>query len=261
MTFLRIALGAATLACFPAARRGAIEREDRGRVVLLGVLWVAIPFELYPIAQQWIDSAVAGMITGSAPLFSALVAAILLRRAPTNGQIAGLVCGFAGVVAIGLSAAEGTGSSAAGIALIVAAVACYGVATNIAVPLQQRYGSLAISLRILVVALVFVTGPGIVGLAVSSPEAGSLAAMVPLGIGATGLAFVAFTTLIGRAGPTRGPVAVYFVPVVALILGVTLGSEHVGVGEIAGCALVIAGAWVTSQAARRPGVQAQAGAT
>ncbi len=188
------------------------------------------------------------MITGSAPLFSALVAALLLRRAPTRAQAAGLLCGFAGVLAIGLSAAEG-GSSALGIGLVLIAVACYGVATNIAVPLQQRYGSLTISLRILLVALVLVTLPGVISLAGSEPELGSLAAMVPLGIGATGLAFVAFTTLIGRAGPTRGPVAVYFVPVVALVLGVTLGSEHVGAPEVAGTVLVIAGAWVTSRAA------------
>ena len=36
---------------------------------------MAIPFVLFAIAQQWIDSSLAGMINAATPLFVALVAA------------------------------------------------------------------------------------------------------------------------------------------------------------------------------------------
>jgi hypothetical protein len=50
-------------------------------------------------------------------------------------------------------------------ALILVAVACYALATNIAVPLQQRYGSLAVIARPLAVASVLLAIPGAVALA------------------------------------------------------------------------------------------------
>jgi hypothetical protein len=59
ITLLRIASGAADLALVPAARRP-IGRSDWPRLVTLSVLWVALPFTLFPIAQQWISSAVTG---------------------------------------------------------------------------------------------------------------------------------------------------------------------------------------------------------
>ena len=57
-----------------------MDRADLPRVVLLGLLWVGIPFMLFPIAQQWIDSSLAGMINGGVPLWAALVATLVSRR-------------------------------------------------------------------------------------------------------------------------------------------------------------------------------------
>ena len=63
----RVALGVAALALVPAARRP-IGREDRVRVAFLGVIWAGLPLLLFPVAQQWIDSSVAGMLNGAVPL-------------------------------------------------------------------------------------------------------------------------------------------------------------------------------------------------
>ena len=38
--------------------------RDRRRVAVLGVVWIGIPLILFPVAQQWIDSSVAGMLNG-----------------------------------------------------------------------------------------------------------------------------------------------------------------------------------------------------
>ncbi len=77
----RIVLGAASLACFPGTR-ARVERADWPRIALLGLTWMAVPLLLYPIAQQWVDSSTAGALNGSMPLFSAALAALLLRRLP-----------------------------------------------------------------------------------------------------------------------------------------------------------------------------------
>ena len=69
---------------------------------------------------------------------------------------------------------------------------------------------------------------------------------MPLG---TGVAFVAAGTLMGRVGATRGSIIAYLIPVVALVLGVVLGRDVEPIA-LAGLALVLAGAWLTSRAGR-----------
>ena len=54
VAFLRVFSGAATLALLPGARRARPRSE--GRVLArLGLIWIAIPFVLFAVAQQWIS--------------------------------------------------------------------------------------------------------------------------------------------------------------------------------------------------------------
>lgn len=252
VTGVRLLLGAGVLACVPPARRGRVARSDWPRVLLLGVLWMALPLTLFPIAQQTVDSAVAGMLTGAQPLLTALVAAVLLLRRPRGTHVVGLVIGFVGIFAIAVSSlATGGGSSLGGVALILVAVSCYAVAVNLAVPLQQRYGSLPVVLRTLAVATVLVAplalfaAPGVDRPAITPS---SWVAVALLGVVSTGLAYAMFAALVGRAGSTRGASAIYLIPVVAVVLGVTVGGEHVQPVAAAGAVVVLAGAWLSSRA-------------
>jgi drug/metabolite transporter (DMT)-like permease len=160
--------------------------------------------------------------------------------------VGGLVVGFAGIVLIFLPAAR-IPDTTLGATLALLATVLYGLAANITVPLQQRYGALPVVFRAQVVAFVAVLPFGLFALPDSSLDAAALVANGALGLFGTGLAFIAMATLIGRAGATRGAVAIYFVPVVALILGVTLRSETVGGMALTGIALVLVGAWLTSR--------------
>src|SRR3972149_4153572 len=78
VTLARLGLGAGALALVPAARRP-IDPVDRPRVAALGIIWMAIPLSLFPIAQQWIDSSVAGMINGAVPITAAPWGTLLMR--------------------------------------------------------------------------------------------------------------------------------------------------------------------------------------
>lgn len=245
IVMLRVLLGAATLACFPAARRP-VPREDRSRIALLGVVWVGIPLALFPIAQQWISSAIAGMLNGAVPLTSALWATILLRAVPRGRHLLGLGIGFVGIVAISSPGLAGADATALGTGLVLLAVFLYGLATNLAVPLQQRHGALPVLLRAQLAALVIVVPFGLWSLPGSSADLPALAAMVPLGLLGTAAAFVLMTTLVGRVGAPRGAVAIYFVPVVAVVLGILFRGDDPAPVTFLGTALVILGAWLIS---------------
>lgn len=251
ITWLRVLLGVATLVLFPRAR-ARVERRHLGAIVWLGLLWMAIPLLLFPIALQWIDSSLAGMINGAVPIFAGVVSAIVLRQAPPGKTIAGIAIGFLGLVAVSWPAIEEPRSTALGVVLVILATLCYGIAINIAVPLQRRYGSLPIILRAQIVALAITALPGILGLARSSVDVVSVAAMIPLGALGTGLAFVWMAMLVGRVGAARGSVTIYFVPVVAIVLGWSLRDENISWLSLIGSALVILGAFVTSRTQRAP---------
>jgi len=250
VTLLRIVFGFAALAAIPAARHSRIERQDWPRIALVGVVWIAFPMTMFPLAEQWISSSVTGMLNGSMPLFSAAVAGLLLRRLPGRNQVLGLAVGFAGVVAISLPSIQGGSRTALGAALVVSAMFSYGFATNLVVPLQQRYGTVAVMWRAQAVAIVLTAPFGLVGLGGSSFELRPLAAVFVLGAVGTGFAFIAAGTLMGRVGATRGSVFAYLIPVVALVLGVVLRDESVAAVAVVGLFLVLAGAFLTTRAGR-----------
>ena len=247
VAFLRVFFGAAALVLLPAARR-TVPRSEWRPIALLGVVWITIPFLLFSVAQQWIESSLAAMINAAAPLFTALVAAVVVRQLPARMQVAGLLIGFLGVVAI-TSPSLGEGESTGlGILLVLAATFLYGCAFNLLGPLQRRNGALPVILRAQAVALVLLAPAAAVGGASDSEFAwSSLAAMVALGALGTGVAFVAFTTLVGRVGATRGSVTIYFIPVVAIVLGALLLDESIELAAVLGTALVLVGAFLTSR--------------
>lgn len=247
--FVRILFGAAALAMFPAARRP-VDRADWGRVALLGVLWMALPLALFSIAQQWINSALAGMLNAGMPLFSAAFAALLLRRLPGRTQLLGLAIGFGGVFLIGVPGLSVSGSSALGVGMVVVAVACYGLSVNIAVPLQQAYGSLAVIARVQWVALVLSVPYAIIDVPKSTATWTAAAALVALGALGTGAAFAAMAALVGRVGATRGSLTIYFIPIIAITLGVAFRNDTVTASALVGTPLVLLGAWLTSRADR-----------
>ena len=66
VTWLRVVFGASALWLVPAARQK-VHREDFPRLVAVSVLWIAIPFTLFPLAEQHIASGVTGLINGALP--------------------------------------------------------------------------------------------------------------------------------------------------------------------------------------------------
>ena len=246
VTWLRVIGGAVALSLLPAARTP-IDRADLPRLVAMSLLWVAIPFTLFPLAQQHVASAVAGMLNGGLPVVAAIIGSIMLRRLPTPVHLAGLVLGSAGVAAIAISAAGESSSEAIGVVMLLAAVVCYGVAINIAAPLQQRYGTVPVMARMLVFAAVFTAPFGIVSVPGSRFAWASLAAVAVLGVVGTGVAFALMGRLVGRVGGTRAAFATYLIPVVALILGTVLRDEAVATVGVVGIAMVLAGAALASR--------------
>lgn len=248
ITPMRVGFGCLTLGLFPAARRARIDRADMPRILLLGVIWMAIPLSIFPFAEERVSSSVTGMLNGATPLFIAVVAAFMAKRLPPRHQIVGVAVGFAGVVLIAFASSSGGDNSWVGIGLIFIALVFYGFSLNLAVPLQRKYGGLPVLWRAQGIAFVLVTPFAIPSLGDVHFKWGPLLAMVALGVFGTALAFVVMASNAGRLGSTRASVSVYIVPVVSLLLGALVRHESVAVLAILGCGIAILGAYLTNRA-------------
>lgn len=246
VTLLRVGLGAAILNVLPGGRIH-IERADWARLVAVSIIWVAIPFTLFPLAEQHINSAVAGLLNGATPMFVALFAALFFGRRTSGPQLLGVGVGFAGILLISAPSLGEGPTQATGVGLVVLATACYGVATNLVVPLQHRYGSRRVMGGMLALATVWTAPFGILSLRGSSAEVGPIIAVSVLGLLGTGVAFLLMGNLVGRVGATRASFITYLVPVVALVLGVVVRHDHVSRVALIGVVLVVTGAGLASR--------------
>lgn len=243
----RVALGAAALVMFPAARRR-IERADWARVGAIAVIGNAGPALLFAIAETELDSAVAGMITSGTPILSLVVASLLLRALPPRTQAIGIGLGFVGIVLMTLPSLAGTDAAPTGVALVFLATIGYGVSGNLLVPLQQRYGGPAVTLWALSASVIVLAPFGLFTVAESEFTTSSVLAVVILGVVGTGVARSLAATLAGRVGAPRMSTTTYLIPVVAIILGVTFRDETVAPISVVGVAIVLLGAYIASRA-------------
>src|SRR5215470_14341420 len=159
VTLVRLVIGFLTLSLFPAARKPVL-RSDWPKIVALGIFWMAFPLSMFPFAERYVSSALTGMLNGANPLFSATVAATIAWKLPSRRVIMGIAIGMAGTVVMGLPTLREGRSTLAGVGMILAALVSYGVALNLASPLQQRNGALPLILRAQFVALVLIAPIG-----------------------------------------------------------------------------------------------------
>lgn len=248
----RLFFGILALACFPAARKR-IAREDIGRVALLGLVAMTIPFYLYPLAEHSVSSSITGMINGSIPVTTVVAAAILTRTMPSRRRILAVLIGFIGIAFISFgSVGDDKGASIHGVLFLLTATCCYAFTSILSREMQVKYGTLTVLLWQELFALMFSLPLGIPALMDSNFSWSALFALMVLGSLGTGFAYVMYGMLMVRAGAVRGVIGVFFTPIVATILGLIFRDESVTVLAVIGMCVVIAGAYLTSRPDKIP---------
>jgi drug/metabolite transporter (DMT)-like permease len=192
------------------------------------------------------------MLNGATPLFTAIVAAAITQHLPSRRVLAGVFVGIAGTVLIALPTIGEGHSSLAGVGMILAALVCYGLALNIARPLQQRNGALPVIWRAQMVAFLLTAPLGLPNAISAHWKFGPVLALLALGALGTGVAFAVMSTAAGKLGATRASSTTFLIPAVALVLGVAVRGERVALLSIVGCAVCVTGAVLMRQAQNQP---------
>ena len=228
--------------------RNKITREHWPKIWVLGLIWMALPFFLFPIAERTVASSIAGMMNGALPVVVIVVTSVWMRTKPSTQRIVAVLVGFLGIVLIAVpSINEGSSADVRGIFYLLAALMCYAVALNIARPLQAIYPPATLMLRVVLISTVLSAPLGLYSLRTTTFTFALFGATVVLGALGSGIAFLLFGTLLKRTGTVRAMIPTYFTPIVGTLLGVLFNDEKVLSLSIVGMLIVIFGAWLTSR--------------
>lgn len=254
VVFARLALGAAVLV--PLAWRAGALREMRGwalPIAFMAIVQVTLPFLLITYGERHIASSLTGILVSAAPIFTALIA---LRfddeERPHGVAIAGVAMGIVGVVLLFGVDLSGDSTAIAGGLMVLLASAGYAVGALYLKHRLRGVPPVGIAATTMVTGTLLLALPALLLLPAQMPETQTIAALVALGAGGTGIAFAIFYTLIAEIGPGRASLVAYIAPGFAVFYGATLLGEPVSFGAIAGLALILAGSWVAAEG-RLPG--------
>ena len=243
-----------------------------GHLAVAGLVLCSIPFVLFPLGEERVSSALAGIGNATTPLSAVLFTVLLLPASRPDGRtVAAVVTGFLGVVVIMQPWQAQGRPDLVGFAMTLLAGASYGLGWTYVKRFLSKddLGGLGMPAAQLLMAAVQMVAVNLVwwwlhregdaGIpAPWSPVPGSSSALGPvvailvLGVVGTGLAFVLQYDVVREVGPTVGATVTYVIPVVAVVLGMVFLHERLQWPQVVGAVIILASAVVIGRPRRGP---------
>ena len=220
-------------------------------LVVMGAVNAAIPIFLISWGEQFVDSGTAAVLNSLVPIFSLIIAGLMLRTEPVTAlRVGGLVLGFIGAALLASRELElrADPSGLLGALAVVLAAISYAVGVSYArhrIKSTHRYvvaaGTLVFAAIDMWVLALLIDG-GIV----IPRQLDTIVAIAWLGILGSFIAYVLFFFLIEHLGATMAAMVTYLFPVVGVGIGVLLLGERMDARLALGTLLVLIGIAVVS---------------
>ena len=218
-----------------------LTRQNWRKFLMLGALNAAIPYVLIGYSQLHITASLGAILNSTAALFTALVAAIVLRESLNFGRIFGLVLGVIGVsILVGWSPLPMTTNVI--IATIAALLSTLSYAFAGVYSASQFKNvppmTVAIGQQLGATFILFPIG------AIEMPDNLTLSptiilATIGLASVSTAFAYILYFRLIEQVGPTKTLSVAYLIPVFGIIWGIVFLDETITIGTIIGLITIL----------------------
>lgn len=216
---------------------------------MLGVsaIGYTIPFFIFPWAQQFVESGLAGVYMAFMPIWTLGLAYLYANEGLGAAKLAGFALGFTGVlVLMGPDVLGGAArSDLIAQAALLLATFCYAVSVIISrrtPPIRPRVFACG---TVLGAAILSTPALFFTDLRIEQWSLASVLSVVALGVGPTGLAGIILIMLIKRAGAGFMALANYLTPIWAVMIGAALFGERLGLNVFIALAIILAGVAVS----------------
>lgn len=221
-----------------------------GHFLVMALLATTVYYYSFAKGTSLLLSGVAGAVSGAIPLFSFVLAVLLIAEEKASRmKLAGILVGFAGVVLIGRpSGEELLATNIEGI--------LYMVAGSLSVGASFVYArKFIIPLKIPAAALTtYQLGFGLLLLALCTETAGmgailgdlhaTVGLIVGLGLLGTGLAYILYYYIVHELGAVAASSVTYIPPVVALAIGALIVGEPIALLDYGATLLIFVGVFL-----------------
>lgn len=241
----RVAIGAAICWVYFLAMRKKLptDWQTYAQLLLLGIVNYAIPFALFPYAEQTVASGIVGVINGLTPMSTVIVSQLWVGgEKATWNKVVGVLIGFGGGILLALpSLGDGASAQVLGLLAALGATLCYAITLNYA----RRFKAIDSA----AVATCSLTGAALVSIPVALffsgvpviTKAETWGALFAIAAFSTSFSFLLVYWLLPRVGGTNLSLNTFITPISALLLGVLILHERFDTLHLAGMLVIFVG--------------------
>lgn len=221
-------------------------------IFMSGVLGSLLPAFLFCVAEEGIDSALAGTLNSLTPIFVIITGALFFNSKTAGNKVLGIFIALTGSILLLLSKGHMRESqNLLYVSFVMLATICYGLNVNMVYKHLHNIGSVQIAAVALslnaIPALVVLIFTGYFKLPLTSPAIlYSTGQAALLGIFASAIASIIFYVLVKRAGAVFSSLVTYGIPVIANLWGLFYGEE-VGWKQFACLLLILTGVYIANR--------------
>jgi drug/metabolite transporter (DMT)-like permease len=240
-------------------QEGTLAKLTIADVRMLGLLGLGVLGNhlLILMGLKYVSGAVGGVIIGSSPVVTALLSAMMIQDVPLRAVWLGGLLSFAGVGLVSVAGFQAAGDQPLlGSLLVFLGVVSWALYSIGSRELMERHSALTVNWATLLVATVLQipllwTDRKMLDAGLGSVTPADWMALGYLVLFATAIAQQAWLYGVKGIGPSRASVFGNLTPVAAIVLSAVLLNESVGMSEILGIALILAGVWVVNRQTSR----------
>jgi drug/metabolite transporter (DMT)-like permease len=240
-------------------QEGTLAKLTMADVRMLGLLGLGVLGNhlLILMGLKYVSGAVGGVIIGSSPVVTALLSAMMIQDVPLRAVWLGGLLSFAGVGLVSVAGFQAAGDQPLlGSLLVFLGVVSWALYSIGSRELMERHSALTVNWATLLVATVLQipllwTDRKMLDAGLGSVTPADWMALGYLVLFATAIAQQAWLYGVKGIGPSRASVFGNLTPVAAIVLSAVLLNESVGISEVLGIALILAGVWVVDRQTSR----------
>lgn len=228
-------------------------RVDYQRILVVSLSITTISSALLVFGVNRVSAGLASLMSSTMPMFTAVLSFFLLGVSVSFAGRIGLAVGFAGTIVLASPSLGGSSAAVGVFSLLVSAVAwAYGTVFmkwkdfGAVTPIMLVGIQLYMSAVVLIPAGLLLEGTGD-----TEWTLGLFAPLAYAAIPANAVTFSLIATVVQRATPTQAAATAYLIPVFGVFFGWLIRDERLGLVELAGGVLIVAGVYLLATGNRR----------